>query len=93
VRKVRRIRIKPHLTRRNGKAIRVRGHYRNVITSREQGRSGEHFKALEDRIYKEYRKKGYSEKRARSIARATAGKVFWQKYGKVRGKRILKREK
>lgn len=33
------------------------------------------FKGLESRVTREYRRKGYSPKRARAIGRATAGKV------------------
>ena len=85
--------IRPHLARRGIKKVRVSGHYREMPSSREKGRSGKKFKRLERRVYNEYRKKGYSKSRSRQIAKATAGKVFWHKYGKKSGKRILKRER
>ena len=90
---VKRVYVKPHYIKRGRKKVRVKGYYRKVITSREQGRSGERFKKLERTIYNEYIRKGYSSKRARQIARATAGKVFWRKYGRTTGERILRRER
>ena len=79
--------------KRGRKRIKVRGHYRTVVTSLDKGRSGKRFKSLAEKIKREYIKKGYSVSRAEKIARATAGKVFWEKYGKIRGRRILRRER
>jgi len=44
-------------------------------------------------VAREYRKKGYSKKRAEKIGKAVAGKVFWRKFGRKSGSRILKRER
>ena len=85
--------VKPHFITRNGKRIKIKGHWRKTVGSKAKGRSGERFKKLAKEIEREYIKKGYSKKRAREIGRATAGKVFWQKFGKERGKRILRRER
>jgi hypothetical protein len=51
------------------------------------------FKQLESRVFHEYRKKGFSISRARGIAKATAGKVFWGKFGKRRGAAIIRRSR
>ena len=90
---MKRIYIKPHISHRNGKRVKVKGHYRYVVESRDKGRSGDKFKSLARKIAREYEKKGYSKKRANEIARKTAGKIFWQKYGKKSGSWILKRER
>lgn len=87
------IKIKGHYAKRGRKKYYVKPHKRKVITSKEQGRSGEAFKKLERKVYNEYKKKGYSTKKAREIAEATAGKIFWKKYGKKSGSWILKRER
>jgi len=90
---MKRVYIKPHYIRRNGRRIYIRGHYRTVITSLDKGRTGKRFKRLAKKVEQEYRRKGYSLKRARQIGRATAGKIFWQKYGKKKGREILRRER
>ena len=43
---------------------------------------GKKFNKLEKKIEKEYRKKGYSKKRAKKIGYATAGKIAQKKRGK-----------
>jgi len=53
------------------------------------GKKGVHFQDVERKIYRYYRKKGYSEAKARRIARATAGKIFWRKFGKKKGSKII----
>ncbi len=90
--------------RRKG-GIDVRSHTRSVITSREQGRSGERFKKLEREVAKGYvgKKvppkyqskygKTYSKKEALEVGKAVAGKTFWRKEGKRRGRNILRRER
>jgi len=85
--------VKGHYIKRNGKRIWIKPHTMRVTRSAEKGRSGKRFKSLENRVEREYIRKGYSRARARQIARATAGKVFWEKYGKRKGKRILRRER
>ena len=87
------VRVRGHYMKRNGKKVYVRPHTMRVVTSEERGRSGERFKKLAEEIAEEYMKKGYSRSAAMRIGRATAGKVYWRKYGKVKGKRILRRER
>ena len=91
--RMKRVWIKPHTIKRGNHSIHVKGHYVHVTTSTEQGRSGNNFKSLEKRVEREYRKKGYSKAKAEQIGKATAGKIFWKKYGKKSGSRILKRER
>lgn len=43
---------------------------------------GKKFEALEEKIYREYIKKGYSPLHARLWAKATAGKVYREKLSK-----------
>lgn len=83
----------------------VSGHSREVITSREQGRSGEKFKSLARKVTNEYEGKPvplkyrslygstYSHKEAMEVGRKVAGKQFYGKYGKRRAKNILRRER
>ena len=52
--------------------------------------SGAKFKKLSSTVTKGYLKKGYSKTRAKRIGQAVAGKVFWKKFGKRKGKKILK---
>ena len=85
--------VKGHYARRNGKRYYVKPHTRKTVGSKAQGRSGEKFKRLASEVAAEYRKKGYSAARAQRIGEATAGKVFWQKYGRRSGGRILRRER
>ena len=85
--------VRPHFTTRGRKRIRIKGHWRKTVGSLGKGRSGEKFKKLAKQVEKEYLKKGYSKKRAHRIGQATAGKVFWQKFGKRKGKIILRRER
>ena len=87
------IRVRPHYIHRNGKRIKIRGHTRHVVTSLDKGRTGNRFKALAEQVAEEYMKKGYSRQKALQIGKAVAGKVFWRKYGKVKGSRILRRER
>ena len=63
------------------------------MPKKQKGRSGKKFKKLASEIAAEYRKKGYSATRAKQIGEATAGKIFWKKYGKKSGSWILKRER
>ncbi len=86
-------RVEGHYARRNGKRYYVKPHTRKTVGSKAQGRSGEKFKRLASEVAAEYRKKGYSAARAKRIGEATAGKVFWHKYGKKSGKWILRRER
>lgn len=88
-----RVWVKGHYVKRKGKRIWVKGHYRRTVGSLAKGRSGERFKRLANQVAREYMKKGYSKKRAEQIGRAVAGKVFWRKFGRERGRRILKRER
>ena len=85
--------VREHYIKRDGKRIKIRRHLRRVVESRDQGRTGERFKSLESKVYREYKRKGYSAERARDIAKKTAGSVFWEKYGKKSGSNILKRER
>jgi len=85
--------VKPHYIRRYGKRIRIKGHYRKTTGSLAKGRSGRKFKRLQRKVTIEYLKKGYPFSKAQQIGRATAGKIFWLKYGKKSGRWILKRER
>jgi len=85
--------VKPHYIRRYGKRIHVKGHYRKTVGSKAKGRSGKQFKKLSKHIASQYRKKGYSKKEAERIGKATAGKIFWKKFGKKKGREILRRER
>ncbi len=58
------------------------------MNKREEGRR---FEDLEEKVYKEYLKKGYSEHVAREWAKATAGKVFWEKNGKHAGEMKIRK--
>lgn len=49
------------------------------------------FKQLESQVYSEYRRKGFSISRSRRIAKATAGKTFWEKFGKKKGAAIIRK--
>ncbi|RLF61824.1 MAG: hypothetical protein DRN33_06375 [Thermoplasmata archaeon] len=90
---MRRTYVRPHFAKRGRTKYKVSGHYRKTVGSLAQGRSGKRFKSLESKIKREYIKKGYSKARAEKIAKATAGKIFWQKFGKRKGSRILRRER
>ena len=85
--------VKGHYIHRNGKRIWIPRHKMKTVGSAAKGRSGKRFKKLEREIATEYIKKGYSKKKAEYIGRATAGKVFWLKFGKRKGSRILRRER
>jgi len=87
------VHVKGHYIRRNRKKIWVRPHSRRAVGSKDMGRSGEKFKSLERKIYRYYRKKGYSKSKSIEIAQKTAGKVFWNRYEKKSGSWILKRER
>ena len=90
--KYRRVRVKAHTKRIGRKVIKVKAHYRRVL-KKEVGRSGKRFENLENKIYREYLRRGFSRKRAKEIAKATAGKIFWMKFGKKKGREILRRER
>lgn len=51
------------------------------------------FQELKSKIKREYIKKGYSQAKAEKYAEATAGKIFWEHYGKRKGKKILKKSR
>ena len=85
--------VKAHIRHRNGKVIHVKAHKRKTVGSKAKGRSGKKFQKLSKKITKEYIKKGFSKKKAEYIGKATAGKIFWQKFGKRKGSKILKRER
>ena len=86
--------VKRHFSHSSkGKRFVVSRHKRKVVGSKVRGRSGKAFKSLARRVEREYLKKGYSKKRAERIGRATAGKVYWEKFGKRKGSRILRRER
>jgi hypothetical protein len=78
---------------RGRKGYYRKAHRRRIKGPRLKTTRGEKFRALERKIYADYRRRGFSKKRAREIARATAGKVFWRKFGKKRGSKILRRER
>ena len=85
--------VKGHYIKRNGKKIWIPKHKMRFVSSQEQGRSGSRFKKLQMEVANEYMRRGYSRTKAMEIGKAVAGKVFWRKYGKSSGRRILKREK
>lgn len=85
--------VKGHYAHKGKTRYYVKPHKRETVGSKAQGRSGEKFKRLASEVAAEYRKKGYSPARAKRIGEATAGKVFWQKYGRRSGSRILRRER
>jgi len=85
--------VKPHYTKIKGKRVLVKAHKRKTVGSKAKGRSGDKFKKLSSQVTKDYLKKGYSKKRAKKIGQAVAGKVFWRKFGKRTGSRILRRER
>lgn len=84
--------VKGHYIHRFGKRIYVKPHKRKIKGAMLKTTRGEKFRKLKKRIKLEYINKGYSEKEAERIATATAGKIFWLKFGKSKGKKILKRE-
>ena len=49
------------------------------------------FQELKNKIKREYIKKGYSPATAERYAEATAGKIFWEHYGKKKGRKVLKK--
>jgi hypothetical protein len=85
--------VKPHYVTRGGKRFKVKGHRRRTVGSAAKGRSGVRFRKLASEVAAEYRRKGYPKERAEYIGRATAGKVFWRKFGYTTGRRILRRER
>ena len=85
--------VKAHYRTRRGRRHRVKSYTRREKGKRYATTRGEKFRSLERRIYADYIKKGYTKARAKYIARATAGKVFWRKFGKRRGAEILRRER
>lgn len=100
--------VKAHTIHRKGKVIYIKAHevkghevkahtiksyVRHDKRFKVPGHSGERFKALSDEVAAEYRKKGYSAKRAREVGDAVAGKVYWRKYGKKGGEKILREER
>lgn len=91
---------------RRSDGIRVTGHTREVITSRDQGRTGEKFRKLENTVARQnvgksipfkYRSEYHGHKRytnedAHLYGQKVAGKVFYAQYGKIKAKNILRRE-
>ena len=57
------------------------------------GEEGVHFEQVARKIAKEYEKKGYPKEKAMEIGRRTAGKIFWHKFGRRRGKKIIAKAK
>jgi len=57
------------------------------------GEKGVHFEDVARKIAKEYEKKGYPKEKALEIGRKTAGKIFWHKFGKRGGKKIIAKAK
>ena len=55
------------------------------------GKKGIHFNQIANKVAREYIEKGYPQKKAREIGRKTAGKIFWNKFGKRRGSRIIRK--
>ena len=90
---MRRIYVKSHYIIKHGRRIKIKGYYRRVLGTRKHYNVGGRttFQGFAKRVAKEYKRKGYSTKRARAIGRKTAGKVFWVKYGKKRGRKIIKK--
>ncbi|MHA1408486.1 MAG: hypothetical protein ACTSSG_14060 [Candidatus Heimdallarchaeaceae archaeon] len=78
--------VKAHIRHRNGKVIHVKAHKRKTVGSKAKGRSGKKFQKLSKKITKEYIKRGFSKKKAEYIGK-------WQKFGKRKGSKILKRER
>lgn len=101
--KIRRIKvkahhIKAHTIHRHGKTIHVKAHHvkayiRHDKRFKVKGHSGERFHKLEKEVERGYEEKGMSKAEAERIGKATAGKVFWRKYGKKEGSKILRRER
>lgn len=85
--------VKKHKSRRGRKTFWVRTHRRRTVGSLARGRTGKRFRRLSRQVTAGYVKKGYPKAEAKKIGQATAGKVFWRKFGKKRGKRILRRER
>ena len=52
----------------------------SLETERREDRKHRHvgFTALERKVYDEYRRRGYSNKKAKEYALRTAGKVYWE---------------
>ena len=55
------------------------------------GKKGVRFKDVAEKVAKFYKKKGYSRREAEEIGKKVAGKVFWRKFGKKRGREILRK--
>ncbi|RLG44616.1 MAG: hypothetical protein DRN81_04120 [Thermoproteota archaeon] len=55
------------------------------------GEKGVRFEDVVRQIKRYYIKRGYSPERAEEIARKTAGKIFWRKFGKRQGAAIISR--
>ena len=55
-------------------------HHRSLATEGRQDARHKHigFTALERKVYDEYRRRGYSNKKAKQYALRTAGKVYWE---------------
>lgn len=85
--------VRAHARTRRGRRYRVGSYRRRTVGSLARGRTGEKFKKLAREVTREYVKKSYPRKEAEKIGEATAGKVFWKKFGKAGGARILRRER
>ena len=98
---------KIHVTSyRRSDGVRVTSHNREVITSSDQGRTGQKFRKLENTVARQnvgksipfkYRSEYHGHKRytnedAHLYGQKVAGKVFYAQYGKRKAKIILRRE-
>ena len=50
-----------------------------------------HFQDVVKKVAQQYIKKGYSKRKALEIGRKVAGKIFWAKFGKKRGRKIIRK--
>lgn len=53
------------------------------------GKKGVSFQDVVKKIEQQYRKKGYSKKRAHELAVRTAGRIYWRKFGRKKGSRYI----
>lgn len=57
------------------------------------GEKGVHFQDVAENVAKQYMKKGVPKEKAMEIGKRVAGAVFWRKFGKRRGKKIISKAK
>lgn len=72
--------VRGHMTERDGNRFRVRQHKEHI----RKVKYGGNFKALSNRIAREYEAKGYSKEEAHRIGNETAADVYRQKLAKSR---------